>query len=111
MEQQVHPERKEQGQPRIITAGKGGAKRCRHPQNQFFGSHGGKPQGSDPVEMRKHGASCGKRRASHSRLRRSHGGSKSTSSASWSRNIAGSDHNSNPGRSVPSAIRIYFLGV
>lgn len=51
MDQQVHPERKEQGQPRIITAGKGRTGRYRHQQNQFFGSHGGKPQGGDPVEM------------------------------------------------------------
>ena len=54
MDQQVHPERKEQGQPRIITAGKGRTGRYRHQQNQFFGSHGGKPQGGDPVEMREH---------------------------------------------------------
>ena len=45
---------KEQGQPRIITAGKGRTGRYRHQQNQFFGSHGGKPQGGDPVEMREH---------------------------------------------------------
>ena len=56
MDQQVHPERKEQGQPRIITAGKGRTGRYRHQQNQFFGSHGGKPQGGDPVEMQEHAA-------------------------------------------------------
>jgi len=61
MDQQMHPERKEQGQPRIITAGKGRTGRYRHQQNQFFGSHGGKPQGGG--KSRRNAGACGGRAA------------------------------------------------